>query len=114
MSANKTEKFYDTQAFATLGIGLAGGAVAGAVLGKSLGKNVVGFTIGGAVVTVASMFVLLESNRAKSEKNKEVYAQTSFINQLQSDIQALYAGKGVNYSTTDQNADIYVGDVTFR
>jgi hypothetical protein len=26
----------------------------------------------------------------------------------------LYAGKGVNYSTTDQNADIYVGDVTFR
>ena len=114
MSTVKTERFYDSQAFLTLGIGLAGGAVAGALIGKAFDKNVLAFTIGGSATVVASMFVLLEYNRAKTNKNIEASAQTSFINQLQSDIQALYAGKGINYSTTDQNADIYVGDVTFR
>ena len=80
-----------------------GGALLGLVVGKAFNKNLIAFSAGGAVIFGGSLFAYAQHNKRKFS-----------ISKLNKEIKDLYASQGINYSTTDQNADIYVGDIEFR
>lgn len=95
----KKGKYSEKELLQLGGISLVGAGLS-ALIGKAFNKNVGLFAVGGLVTVGVSTYFYMEHNR----KN---YAAYLAKNPNATSIP-------LNYSTTNQNADIYVGDVTFR